>query len=585
MPASLRTTDSSTSHQPERPHLLNKTLCAHALLAAVVCSLPHWAALLKNKGDYTPFSVSPQVSALVFDETHAYAPPARRFFTTGRLRAETDNFEHRNFSAAIPFVPVIVLGAMGSTLGSLGKAFIAADIIFPALLFLLLFSIAHEFAGEQHLALFLTWCSLLIPFGLLNSVWLGDDALIAPLEVTRTPQPELSFLILLAAAALLALSLKKDRTLLWASAAGIASGLVVYSYYFYALAWGFALALILLFGLVWKSRNLVAAARTALLWMSVSALPYLRASIHGKAEGGQTDLLERMGAYTHHPAWLALFLGILLAAALLTYGRPLLARSPCYLVLAAVVAGCFFGMNFQLLTGYETQSWHFWKRLALPLAFFLLLSAAASFAARHFAPRWPRWRGALTFVTFLLIAETSARLICAGVLTAPYQRASRPEVSLLTWVRSHISPNHVIGSINPELILLIPALTANYTYVPSGLRSLTSTDEIKQRYFEMACLLGLSTEGLAQAAALPNHLAHSSLVLQVLGLSYTGDRSVYQAFLKEYAAQGVCRVPRRLDYLAVSKEEAASPSLQRFFPARRVVYQNAAYELIAVHGP
>src|SRR5579884_2892455 len=113
-----------------------KRLLFHCVLAAFVCSLHHWTALLINHGDYTPFAVSEAVSALTLDETHAYVPPAQRFLLTGSIPAEVDNYERRNSRAGIPFAPAAILGSMGGLLGGLDRAFIAADVIFPACLFL-----------------------------------------------------------------------------------------------------------------------------------------------------------------------------------------------------------------------------------------------------------------------------------------------------------------------------------------------------------------------------------------------------------------------------------------------------------------
>ena len=186
------------------------TLIIHALLVAMLCSLPQWIGVWQNHGDYSPFSVSPAVSAITFDETHAYAPPARRLFSTGKLRAEVDNYENRNLSAGIPFVPTAILGGMGWALGSLERSFIAADLIFPALLFVLFYAIAATVVQDSILRLLVAWSTVIVPFGVLNSIWIGDDARIAPLELTRTPQPEISFFVLILAAALLGRAIEEE---------------------------------------------------------------------------------------------------------------------------------------------------------------------------------------------------------------------------------------------------------------------------------------------------------------------------------------------------------------------------------------
>jgi len=183
----------------------------------------------------------------------------------------------------------------------------------------------------------------------------------------------------------------------------------------------------------------------------------------------------------------------------------------------------------------------------------------------------------------VLIVGTAARLTSAGIRVAPFQRATNPDIAMLTWIRAHLPAGQVIGTIDPELILLIPALTADYTYAPSGLRSLTSTGEIVGRYFELACLLGESPSEFARAAAVPNHLGHSTELLQALGLSYTGDPAVYQSFVDQYrAVYPRCAAPRwRLDYLIIPANRQA---VARRFPLARVVYSNSLYWLLDIRS-
>ncbi len=581
----LKRLDANRLNRPPQrvPNSAPGILSAHAVLVAAVCSLPHWVAIGQNGSDYSPFSVSPAVSALIFDETHAYAPPAQRFLSTARIDAEVDNYEHRKMSAGIPFIPEAVLGSMGKLLGGLGRAFVASDCVFPALLFVLLYGLTGPLVHERGLRLLIAWSSLVIPFGLLNSFWMGDDALLAPLELTRTPQPEISFLVLIGAVALLGQSLAKEDSWKRAIWAGVASGAVVYCYYFYAVAWALTLGLLLVFGLVWKSRLLWTRAAVALALMILLSAPFVIATLRGKAQGGQSFLLARMGAYTHRPNTLSLVAALALTIALVSAGRRLCRHQPVYFVLAVLVAGALYGMNFQILSGYETQLWHFWKRLALPVCFFLLTSFAARYAERLFEGKVKVLRVTAYLLLAALIAETAARLSYAAILTAPYHRASNPDVAMLSWVRNQLSPGYVLGTTDPELVLLIPALTANYTYVPSGLRSLTSTEEIVSRYFELACLLGLSPEQVERAAAVPDHLAHSTELLRALGLSYTGDPAVYRWLVDRYRqAHAGCSLPQgRLDFIITENASERAAVLSRH-PGAQTPYRNARYELLDV---
>ena len=135
----------------------SRVLLAHMLLAAALGSLNDWVAIAETHGDYSPFAVSARGILLTFDETHAYAPPARWFMLTGRIPADADNYERRDSHAGIPFVPAAVLGGMGYMLGSLERAFVTADVLFPPLALGLLYAASNGIIRSSRLRLLLAW--------------------------------------------------------------------------------------------------------------------------------------------------------------------------------------------------------------------------------------------------------------------------------------------------------------------------------------------------------------------------------------------------------------------------------------------
>lgn len=558
-----------------------RALSAHMLLAALLCSLHHWVAIAKVRGDYSPFAVSRAVSSMTFDETHAYAPVARRFMSLGQLPAEVDNYERRNSSAGIPFVPAAILGSMGRVLGSLERAFIAADALFPALAVGLLYAASEGLVQSSRFRLLLAWATLLIPFGPRNFLWLGYDALLAAPDFTRTPQPEISFTFVLLGVLLTARALQPTAGQGTAVVAGLVSALIVYSYYFYFIAWGMALVMLLALTVLW--RKWVAAKRVTVLLsvMIAASIPYVLATARGKAEGGQTWLLARMGAYTHSPRVIPLLccvVGILLVwkfgERFLGNQQPQTRIAIFMLVLLAGLAG----MNFQVLSGYDAQHSHFWNRLVLPVAFFLvgcwLLSVVESL-------RRNRMRvvnvAALGILTCILLAA-GARQVYVGAQIAEHQRASLPEIELLQWVRSNVPAGSVIGTVDPELILMIPAMGPNFTYVPTGLRSLTPTSEIIDRYYEIAALLGLSVSQVESIAMSPGHV-HPSQLLLVLSYGRTP-----RTFSEDYGRRRNEQVDRmrRLDYVVSSPGMTLSPGIAEHSTRARVVHVNERYQLICL---
>ncbi|MFN7918880.1 MAG: hypothetical protein U0Q16_02215 [Bryobacteraceae bacterium] len=516
---------------------------------------------------------------MTFDETHAYAPAARRFMSLGTLPAEVDNFERRDSSAAIPFFPLAILGALGRLAGSLEAAFIWADAVFPALAFALMYTVTDGIVERFEFRLALAWATLLIPFGPRNFLWLGYDALLAAPDFTRTPQPEVTFpLVLLAVVALARMfRASTDRC---AILPGLLSALIVYAYYFYAVAWGMTVVMLLVLSALWGKWRV--ARRTTIVTgiMIVGAIPYMLHAARGRSQGGQSFLLARMGAHTHNPnvLWIVVCaLGFLL---MWRFGRRLLdgrehrARS---LVLSLVLLAGVAGLNFHVVSGYDAQHSHFWNRLILPVG--LLLVGAWGLGTLESVVRPAVWlpRVALA-VMACMVLNAGVRQAYVGRHIAELQRASRPEIELLCWAREALPTGSVIGTVDPELILLIPAIAADFSYVPTGIRSLTPSDEIVDRYYEMASLLGMSEADVAAAAKRRAHVQPSQLLL-VLSAGGPPD-----AFAQQYGP--FHRSPgwsgRKLDFVVSDAGAALSPVLLERFPRAHVVHVNRRYSLVDV---
>ena len=541
---------------------------------------------------------------MTFDETHAYAPPAQRFMSLGRVPAEVDNYERRDSNAGIPYLPAVILGTMGRVLGNLERAFIAADVLFPALAFGLLYAASEGLLQDTASRLLLAWSTLLIPWGPRTFLWRSYDSLLAAPDFTRTPQPEISFTLVLLGVLLSSRALVSKKPSATISA-GVIGALIVYSYYFYAIAWVLTLGLLLVLGLLWRNWAVAKRLTVMLSIIVFGSLPFIVAVAHGRSQGGQSYLLARVGTYTRTPHLIPLLFFVL--GFLLTWrmGNPFFGNQGRHVRVGIFV--CLFlsalaGMNIQMLTGYDAQHAHFWNRLILPVGVLLcgcwLLAAAER--------RWNRshlLKASLIGILISLLLNAGTRQVVVGTENAKLQRASRPEIQLLQWVRSNLPAESVIGTVDPDLILLVPALTANFTYVPTGLRSLTPTEEIVDRYYELASFLDLTPAEVQAVAVTPSHHSvHSQLFLVLWGfidpvaipLSHESTKSGYQWVLKYLDnpgafAEGYYRYTQmhldrehRLDYVVYSAGKSMPPAIQGYYAHAKTVYVNQQYQLIAL---
>src|SRR5262249_22225852 len=94
----------------------------------------------------------------------------------------------------------------------------------------------------------------------------------------------------------------------------------------------------------------------------------------------------------------------------------------------------------------------------------------------------------------VVLLNAGARQLYVGGLISEQQRASRPEIELLAWIRSHVPWGSVIGTVNFEIVALIPAIGPNFSYLPMEMRTMTPTGEIGERCYDLALLLTASPD-------------------------------------------------------------------------------------------
>ena len=454
----------------------------------VVFPLNHIVGLAVNRGDYTPFALVSQVSPVVYDETQCYAPGPSRFFRTGQVRAGFDPFELRDVpNNNYPVLPTILLGLLAKAVGSPEWGWMISHAIAPTLIWVILFWNACRFVRSGALAAAIAWAVCFIAFAPRNFLLLTKYRFIQPLELTRMPQPALSFLFLILAIWLLSRALAQPAPMR-ILAAGISAGALFYLYYFYTIAFfAGAGSLLIVFAII-KRWNYVKLIASILVLGSLTGIPYLLWTIDAMRSGDQQQLMNRCLVFTRKPDVIGLILALTLVIALWMYCKlqirtksdeqPLFAA-----VLLAISTGGAIGLNLQLLTGFYAEHSHFYNRVLQPLLmYFCLLMLFRSVRRPAIA--------ATAAVIGILIAVAAVRQIQVGKNTAAYHRKTNPDVDVLLWVRSHLPPDVVIGSNDGHLLSLTSGIAGTWTFVPVANRSLASNEEILTRYLLLCRLEG-----------------------------------------------------------------------------------------------
>jgi hypothetical protein len=322
------------------------------------------------KERFTPFSVAYPVSALTYDETQVYVPGARRFFATNSLKSEMDVFELRQTVGVWPIAHSVIIGSMAKFVGNLETSWIIAHAVFPASVWLLFYLCARKLQLTISSALVLATATCLIPFGLRNFLLIGQHALVQPLELSRMPNPGLSFAILLLGIMAVSRAITLGE-IVSAVLAGVLIGVNFYSYYFYWMAIGLGLSGWLGAAAILRRWNDVKMLCIVGFTAVLIGLPFLVTFAIARQSQGLTNLMERFGFFGRglSPTHL-LLVWILTSAVFFVYARARV--PPLATALGFVLAGAALGLNAHLLSGYDANDYHhFVKMCAQPLFFFL----------------------------------------------------------------------------------------------------------------------------------------------------------------------------------------------------------------------
>jgi hypothetical protein len=554
----------------------------------ILFSLHNLSGLFATAFDYTPFSVEFGVSDLVFDESHYYAAAPKHFQIRGGLPGEVDVYELRDVPNGHPLLHAVVLGWLARLLGAdwgLELAWILGHAVFPTVAWFLLYLIAKAVTGHTWLSMALAWTVTIVPLGPRNALFVSPFSFIQPVEITRLASPALTLPVLLLAILLAWKALTTGRYA-WLLAAAVAGGTLVYAYYFYWIAW-YAAGGFLVAAFAYQRDWRLVRQMCAILALGVLlGAPHLLRNFEGMQHGGQRELMLRMGTFTHDPNWpaaMALPFSVLLVAWLASRSHAV-GPGPAWLllsILAAVVAGGVFGLNFHVLTGFDAQHEHFFNRLLQPLG--VLFASLTAFALL----RESRWRSQVRTlsllaipVVVLLAGMAIYRQVQVGLRTASFHRLSDSRMSTLLWIRRNVDTEAVVGASDDRLYTLMPTVTGRWTFVPIGIRSIASKREILLRYALVSWLEGKDWEetlhALTEESAPPYFrsivtralISETRISPQTLAMA----QSIWNGLdPKEDLAS------RKLDYLVVP---ASRPLTEMRVSRAAVVYENRDWRVL-----
>lgn len=497
----------STHESPpteERRRFLSIRSLGWTLLIGLLFVLPHIAGIVKLGGirDYTPFSVTTP-SNVTWDESFLYGAQTNTMLQQHRRADDTDTWEGRGTWFPYSILPEAAEAATAAVLApghprtGLKLAQMLFHFVFPAIMAALLMALFDRPGLPSAVAALLALLVMVVSFSARTLTGgalavlsrYGASGIATPLQAARNPNPNVSFVVALAAIYLCVRACRKPG---WKSfvLAGSVGGLLFYCYTFYAVAWA-AACLLLAIGSWLPVLRMPRHCMLLLCATVVTALPYGAWSMASKRSGVYAQRVGRLGmVYTHHlsPTSLhnTLVFGLLLLAMAVVWivflprvSRWSGSQDAHSAILASIALGLggIAGLDMQLVTGFNVQAdFHYTHMViqpALVLTFALMASVLLS--------RWHgvRWFGLACFAVFYAVCAVVE--VNAGVAGAPYQRLSPDDAALFDWLAVHTKPGEVLGTNSLRLCLETPLFTHNRLLLASGTRASGTDRDLLER--------------------------------------------------------------------------------------------------------
>ncbi len=414
-----------------------------------------------------------------------YAPRANAFFSQNKMP----------LPSFLPVLNPIIVGGLGKALGSIERAFIVSDFLFPPLIFLAVYMLSCEVLRRRLPALLLSSVFIVSPLAFLLSPSVPILALQAPLYFSSFEYPKITFLFyafaLLFIFRALARGGRKNIIL-----AGVFFGSLFYTYLF---DWAY-ISVALFIMLIWFALQRewssvkscigifgIGALVSIPYWLNFAALrrlPHYQDIIFrigGLEVGRGLRFSSVWKTYTWHLLWIV-------ALAATAFKR--VPRQAIFLI--SFLVAYFVVANVQVVLGFSPQPDHWYRETFLPVM--LSFGAVGIWLWEQYAAR----RAPLCVFIFLALFFAHAFYWQYRLSREQAVQWSIPhaEADAYAWLNLHTDAGSVVGSMSEETNRAIVLFTHNALFLPSGGTTLISNNEIWKRLYTLAALWQLTPEQL-----------------------------------------------------------------------------------------
>jgi len=280
--------------------------------------------------------------------------------------------------------------------------------------------------------------------------------------------------------------------------AGVAAGLLFYTYFYY-IAFFFGILALLIFEAL-KNKKFALPEKTAIMIGSafIVGLPYFIVMAVNAFSGISADMVLRLGlAEVSRPYYyLPTIKYLLLVAAAFLVSKKASAEKVFF---AGIILAGIIGMNIQIVTGINLQFIHWQQQVVDPVAFLLVLALAREWLnGKLKIPAYSTrlklnpellnyaWTIAAVFVLVFAVNVQSKEFMkkcdSASIFGGcePY-KISKGEKEAFEWLKNSAAKDDVVLALSAETNARISADTGLYVFYPNGFLTTASNSEIEKR--------------------------------------------------------------------------------------------------------
>lgn len=514
------------------------------------------------------------------DEVLLYGPRAHDAFLHFGIRGDFSLAEFPKSPAILPMLNPLLLGGLGKIFGSMNAGIIASDILFPSLIFFVLYLFICEAGASRSASVFFSTLFVMSPqFGIsippvssshLRTLAQAVFPFLAKNEAlyfSHFDDPKLTFLFFAFFLYMLTRALKRQNRsdIMFA---GISFGILFYTYLYDWATIITSLCLMAIYFFATKDyRRFKIIVAIIAIGICISSYYWINLFMLRNLSTGH-DIIARLGGeFSHHlrfaTVWKSYVRAIILIVLLWTYASR--QAKEAVIVLGSVLLSYVIVVNEQVITGFNIQPDH-WYRVQ-----FLAVSAGVFLLGYALYGKWASARVKLyesaacyVFVVYALLVffigqyAYSAEKAHAFAFPNAYRES-------LAWLEANTQNGSVVGTLSMKGNLDLQMYTKNKIFLPFGLSTIASDKELWNRYMILARLWNVDPD--AFTATLRGGMLDYLFGTEYKAHTFDADflhtqgglpdnviarkREEYVALLKNKHLI----FPYRLDYLFVDREE------------------------------